>query len=203
MKPKKPKLYRDKAEQTRVRKSQSNARRDRAGVSDIKRLRDNARRLERRVGITKQKRMLSDKELAKLTKEERQKVAKEYSKRLQRAENLAKQGVKIRRVSSPAVPTPTPPTPSQVQRAEEAAQDLAENPEQVFVQSWEEYDAWDDFKDWLAKERGIYLDPDSELYWQMRELSIQLGAENLLHSAEQFSELVSAYESRRDVVDLR
>lgn len=206
---KKPKLYRSTAERQSVRRSQSNARRDRAGVTDIKRLRDTARRFERRVGLTGGKRMLSDKQIKKLTKEERQAVAKEYERRLARAENLAKQGVKVTRIKAPASPSgirtaPSPTPASTGGSAPPPPPPPSPEPEpepEDFVEPWEEYEAWDKFKKWLG-EMGIFLDPNSEFYWTMRDYSIQLGAEGQLHANEMFEALCERYMSLQDVEDL-
>lgn len=186
---KKPRLYKSPQERTRVRKSESAARRDRAGVADVKRLRDNMRRLERRAGLKSEERALSDKQIKRLTKEERQAVAKRYAKRLREAEGLINLGVKPPKPKP--IPTPPPPpkppkpkSPKPEPPKPEPEED-EDDEEEDFSGWWSEWNAgqnltpeqsqnleqaWDNFRAWMNA-HGMSLEPGSELSRKLREQS--------------------------------
>lgn len=191
--------YASPAERTRVRKSESAARRGRAGVSDVKRLRDNMRRLERRTGIPSGDRALTDAQIKKLSAAERQKVAQEYQRRLRYAEGLAKQGKKYQGHKAPGGHTggaagfPSPPAPAPAPQAA---------PPMPMYGPGDKFQAWDDFLRWLLDNYGITLDSGSELYWKAYEASKNMAADGSMSAAAQFAALCEWYTSQSDVLDI-
>lgn len=216
---KKPRLYKSPQERTRVRKSESAARRNRAGVADVKRLRDNMRRLERRAGVKSEERALSDRQIKKLTKEERQAVAKRYAKRLREAEGLINLGIKPPKPKPipiplpPKPPTPPKPEPPRPEPPPPEPED-GEDEEEDFSKWWSDWNAghmspeqsqnlelaWDNFRSWMNA-HGRSLEPGSELSRKLREQSEVLAMSGASMD-EIFNALCGWYMAGGDIEDV-
>lgn len=119
-------------------------------------LRDEARRLERKKGITGGERVKQDRALKKMSPEELRKLGTKYAERIRYAEMQPKKT----KPAPPPVQPPTPPRPPQPKIDKPWPEE--ERPPAPEEEPGNVNDAWDQFREWLEA-HGYSLEPGSEL----------------------------------------
>lgn len=178
-----------------VKYAKAQAKKGKATAHTVKVLQDEARRLEKKLGLKGLERAKSEKQLKRMSPDELARQAQKFQRRAERAERITERR-KGRRPTTPTPPSAPPPSAPQ--------DDLQKN-----LDRWQEgqysmpdkFGAWDDFKDWLA-ENGYTFEAGDPMYRKMLEYSREIGDSGMFSQSEQFAMLCHFYETSLDVEDV-